>query len=59
VATRIPRDSAPMPRTPLSPAAELLEPGRLALAGVVLAIVALGGAVVLGAGHRALTGART
>jgi hypothetical protein len=55
---RIPRDSAPMPRTAATPAAELLEPGRLALAGVVLAFVALGGAIVLGAGHRAMTGAR-
>jgi hypothetical protein len=54
----VPRDSAPMPRSPFTPAAELLEPGRLLLAGVALAIVALGGAVVLGAGHRALTGAR-
>lgn len=47
-----------MPRGPATTAAELLEPRRLALAGIVLAIVALGGAVVLGAGHRALTGAR-
>jgi hypothetical protein len=55
---RVPRDSAPMPRTSIAPAAELLDSSRLALAGIVLAIAALGGAVVLGAGHRALRGAQ-
>jgi hypothetical protein len=50
----VPRDSAPMPRSGSLPAAELLDSGRLALAGGALLIVALGGAVVLGAGRRAL-----
>jgi hypothetical protein len=53
----VPRDSAPMPRIP-STAAEVLERGRLALAGIALAVVALGGAVVLGASRRVLAGAR-
>ena len=43
-----------MPRGGSLPAAEPLDSGRLALAGAALAIVALGGAVVLGAGRRAL-----
>jgi hypothetical protein len=47
-----------MPRAAAAPAAELLEPGRLALAGVALLVVALGGAIVLAAGGRALTEAR-
>jgi hypothetical protein len=46
-----------MPRGASLPAAELLEPERLALAGVALAIVALGGAVVLEVGRRAVLGA--
>jgi hypothetical protein len=50
----VPRDSAPMPRGGSLPAAEVFDPGRLALAGGALLIVALGGAVVLGAGRRAL-----
>ena len=54
---RVPRDSAPMPRGQATPATELLEPRWLALGGIALAVVALGGAVVLGAGHRALRGA--
>ncbi|HEY7793542.1 MAG TPA: hypothetical protein VIA10_06005 [Gaiellaceae bacterium] len=54
----VPRDSAPMPRGGTLRAAELLDSGRLALAGAALAIVALGGAVVLGVGRRALLEAR-
>jgi hypothetical protein len=50
----VPRDSAPMPRGGSLAAAELLDSGRLALAGAALLIVALGGAVVLGVGRRAL-----
>jgi hypothetical protein len=52
------RDSAPMPRGQYPPAAEVLERGRLALAGLALVVVALGGAVVLAASRRALTGAQ-
>jgi hypothetical protein len=51
------RDSAPMPRGPDPPAAEVFERGRLALAGLALVVVALGGAVVLLTSRRALTGA--
>jgi hypothetical protein len=47
-----------MPRGGTLRAAELLDSGRLALAGAALAIVALGGAVVLGVGRRALLEAR-
>lgn len=52
------RDSAPMPRRLSSPAVEALERGLLVTAGLALAVVALGGAVVLGASRRALAGAR-
>jgi hypothetical protein len=51
------RDSAPMPRGPEPPAADVFERGRLALAGLALFVVALGGAVVLLTTRRALTGA--
>jgi hypothetical protein len=57
-AQTVARDSAPMPRRPSPPAAEALERGLLVTAGVALAVVALGGAVVLGASRRALAGAR-
>ncbi len=57
-AQAVARDSAPMPRRPSSPAAEALERELLVPAGVALAVVALGGAVVLGASRRALAGAR-
>jgi hypothetical protein len=52
------RDSAPLPRGEYRPASEVLERGRLALAGLALVVVALGGAVVLAASRRALTGAQ-
>jgi hypothetical protein len=47
-----------MPRGALAPAVEAVERGLLVAAGVALVIVALGGAVVLVAGRRALAGAR-
>ena len=43
-----------MPPAAFLPRAEVLERSRLVLAGLALALVALGGAVVLGAGSRAL-----
>jgi hypothetical protein len=46
-----------MPRAAFLPRAEVLERSRLALAGLALALVALGGAIVLGASRRALAGA--
>jgi hypothetical protein len=47
-----------MPRGGTLRATELLDSGLLALAGAALAIVALGGAVVLGVGRRAVLEAR-
>jgi hypothetical protein len=52
------RDSAPMPRSLFSPAAEAIKRGLLVTAGVALVVVALGGGVVLVASRRALAGAR-
>jgi hypothetical protein len=52
------RDSAPMPRSSFSPAAEAIERGLLVVAGVALVLVALGGSVVLVASRRALAGAQ-
>ena len=53
VAVPEPRDSA-MPPAAFLQRADVLERSHLLLAGLALALVALGGAVVLGAGSRAL-----
>ena len=52
-----PRDSV-MPAAAFLQRADALERSRLVLAGLALALVALGGAVVLGVGSRALAEAR-
>jgi hypothetical protein len=57
-AQAIPRDSAPMPRFPSSPAVRTIERSLLVPAGVALFVVAFGGAVVLVSSRRTLSGAR-
>jgi outer membrane biosynthesis protein TonB len=52
-----PRDST-MPRPTLDAPGRVLERSRIVLAGLALVVVALGGAVVLGTGRRALVEAR-
>lgn len=47
------RDVWPAPRV-AAPAVERLERGRFALAGVVLALVAVGGGVLVGVGGRTM-----
>lgn len=51
------RDPVLAPRVLYEPTADVLERGRLLLAGGALVVVALGGAVVLVASRRALAGA--